>query len=218
MASIREHIVRNWPLKIAAVALSAILWVAVAAEETRSQLVEVRLDVDVPPSLALGGPAPALRALVTGPARELAKLAGTPLTVRVVVPPETPPPRIRLTVVPADVELPRSVNLTVQDIEPRAFDLDVDRFVRRQVPVALRGTVEAESGFAVTGPLVITPRTVEVSGPRAAVYALDSVHTELLDIRGLTAAFERTAPLDTILPLLSVVPRRVTVTGRVGPL
>lgn len=213
--TIREHLLRNWPLKIAAVILSAILWVVVAAEETRSELVTVRLEVQLPPTLALTAPPPELRALVTGAGRELIKLAQRPLVLRVVMPPAAVPPRHRFVIAPALVETPRDANVVVQDVEPRELEIGVDRFVRRSVPIALRGTIEAESGFALAGPLVLTPRVAEVSGARALVFGLDSIRTEPLDVRGVTDAFERIVPLDTALTLMRVHPARATLTGRV---
>lgn len=211
----REHLFRNWPLKITALVLACILWVVVAAEETTSELVPVRLDVSVPPQLSLARPVPQIRALVTGPGRELIKLYSTPLTVRLAVPPDVALPRHRMVIVPAAVELPRDARIVIQDIEPREIDLDLDRFVRRAVPVAIRGSVDPESGFALSGPVQITPRMVEVSGARSLVFGLDSVRTEALEVRGVTEAFQRTVPLDTALPLLQVTPSRITVTGRV---
>ena len=41
MAAVPGFLVRNWPLKAAALVLSCILWVLVASEETTSQLVNV---------------------------------------------------------------------------------------------------------------------------------------------------------------------------------
>lgn len=215
MRAFLELLWRNWPLKLAALALSVILWVFVAAEETTSELISVRVEVQVPPTLALSRPAPAVRALVTGPGRELIKLYQLPLTLTAVVPTGALPPQLRLTVLPADVQVPRTVQVQIQDVEPREIVLDVDRFWRRSVPVALRGVFEAEAGFVVSGAILVTPRVVEVSGPRNLVLALDSVRTEPIEVRGVTAAFERTVPLDTALAFLRVVPAQVTVNGRV---
>ncbi len=215
MPSIRDAFLRNWPLKLAAVTLSVILWVVVAAEETTSALVDVRLEVEVPGALALARPAPPLRALVTGPGRELIKLSAAPLVARAALPADAQPPGHRLVIGLASVEVPRHAKVTVQDVAPREFEIAVDRFARRNVPVAVRGLIEAESGFAVTGHLTVTPRAVEVSGPRGLVYGLDSVRTEFIEVRGVTDAFERTVPLDTARPLMRISPREVHIAGRV---
>ena len=215
MAALPGIFVRNWPLKLAALALSVILWVLVASEETTSQLVEVRVEVDVPDDLALAKPAPILRALVTGPGRELIKLYANPLTIRAAVPPSAQPPRWRLVVAPSDVQISRNARVSIQDVEPRALDFDLDRLAHRDVPVAVHGVIEAESGFAVTRPLQVAPATVRVSGPRALVAAVDSIPTEAVDIRGVTGPFERKVPLDTAgHPLLRIAPHEVTVSGR----
>ncbi len=215
MADLRGAVTRNWPLKLTAVALSVILWIVVAAEETTSELVGVRLDVDVPPSLALAKPAPPVRAIVTGPGRELIKLYAAPLVIRASLPATASPPRHPLAIAPHDVQVPRGVQVTIQDVEPRQVEIEVDRFARRLVPVALRGVVEPESGFALSGRLSLTPRAVEVSGPRGIVFSLDSVFTEPVEVRGVTDAFERTVALDTGRALVRIVPRAVTLTGRV---
>lgn len=215
MAAVPGFLVRNWPLKAAAVVLSCILWVLVASEETTSQLVNVQVEVELPAALALAKPVPQLRALVTGPTRELIKLyAGRPV-LHAIVPATATPPQWRLPVQPGDVVLPRSAKVVIQDLEPRAVVLDLDRFVERDVPVRLRGTVEPESGYSVEGRLVLAPATVRVSGPSALVRGLESVPTEAIEIRGMTGRFERTVPLDTAAhPMLRYAPREVTVSGR----
>lgn len=211
-----NRVFRNWPLKLAALLLSVILWVIVSAEETTSALVPARLEVELPPALALAQPLPDVRVLVTGPGRELIKLYATPPVVRAAVPATAVPPSWRLVVAPSDVQVPRTANVTIQDVEPREITLDLDRVVRRAVPVAFRGVVEAESGFALTGRLALEPAAVQVTGPRALVLGLDSVRTEAVELRGLTATVEQRVPLDTTVSTqLRIAPKEVTVTARV---
>lgn len=215
MPSLPGVLTRNWPLKLAALALSAILWVFVAAEETTSQLVAVTININLPNDVALARPMPQVRALVTGPGRELIKLHASPPVIHATMPPGAGPPRWRVSISPSDVQLSRTARVSIQDIEPRTLEFELDRMARRDVPVAVRGTIEAESGFAIARPLVISPATVRVTGPRALVAALDSFTTEPIEVRGVTAAFERTVAIDTVPhPLLRVSPRDVTVSGR----
>jgi len=215
MPAVPGFLLRNWPLKFAALVLSCILWVLVASEESTSQLVNVQVELELPASVALAKPLPVVRALVTGPTRELIKLyAGSPV-IRTIVPATATGSTFRIPIQPSDVVLPRAANVVVQDLEPRALILDLDRFIQRDVPVRLRGTVEPESGFAIEGRLQLAPATVRVSGPQTLVRALEFVPTEPVDIRGVTGRFERTVPLDTAAhPLLRYQPRVVTVTGR----
>jgi YbbR domain-containing protein len=216
----RDVIVHNWPLKLAAVVLSVLLWVLVSAEETTSQLIRVPVEIEVPPGLALAKPIPEVRALITGSGREMIKLYATPPVIRAFVPAGAQPPRWRFDATPAAIQLPANAKVTVQDVEPRVVDIALDRFVSRDVPVALRAVIEPESGYTITGH-TLAPTHVRVGGARALVLGLDSFPTELIEARGVTERFERSVPLDTTgRSLLTVTPREVTLTGsarRRGP-
>jgi hypothetical protein len=218
MPRLRELLLRHWPLKLAALVLSLMLWVAVTAGQTTTQLVTVDLEVDVAPPLTLVGPVPTVRALVTGPARELLKLYASSPRVRAEVPATAAPPSYRLTILPAAVRLPEGARVSIQGVEPREIAIELDRLVERAVPVALRGLVEAESGFALAGRPSFSPPFVRVAGPRTDVLALDSIPTEPIEVRGVTAAFERRVPIDSALARrFRVSPREVVLTGRVRP-
>ncbi len=117
--TIREALVRHWPLKLAAFALSVLLWAGVASQEVSSQLVAVRLELDWPDSLDLARPLPSVTALVTGPGREILKLYSTPLVIRSAVPESAlrHPWRLRLT--PERLQVPASAKVTVEEVEPR---------------------------------------------------------------------------------------------------
>ena len=206
---------RNWPLKVGALALSTILWVYVAAEQPTSKFIDVVVELDLPPDLALARPAPQVRAAVTGPWREVTKLYDSPLTVHLAVPASAGPPLWQAVLVPSDIQVPHEARVTIQDVEPRGIELDIDRVVRKDVPVAVRATVEPEAGFTLARSVAVTPATVRISGPRALVAAVDSFPTEAIEIKGVTGPFERVVALDTVgHALLRVSPREVTVSGR----
>ena len=116
---LREAFVRHWPLKLAAFALSVLLWAAVASQEVASQLVAVRLELDWADSLDLARPLPSVTALVTGPGREILKLYSTPLVIRSAVPESAlrHPWRLRLT--PERLQVPATAKVTVEEVEPR---------------------------------------------------------------------------------------------------
>ena len=116
---VREVLLRHWPLKLAALALSALLWASVASQEVTSQLVAVRLELDWADTLDLGRPLPSVTALAAGPGREILKLYSTPLVLRSTVPESAVrhPWRLRLT--PELLQVPASAKVTVEDVEPR---------------------------------------------------------------------------------------------------
>ena len=213
--SIREAIVRHWPLKLAALALSVILWAVVALEEPATHLEDVRLDLTLAPTAALAQPLPPVQALIAGPRGEFLKLSATPLVLRATIPESAEGTHHRLAISPSDVELPHNVKVTVQEVLPREIDVVLDRSVQRIVPVAVRAIVEPRSGYALDGPVTVTPATVRVTGARALVGALDSIATQLLELKAASGAFERMVPLDTAgRAMLRIAPPAVTLSGK----
>ncbi len=213
--SIRGAILRHWPLKLAALALAIILWVAVALEKPTTQLVGIQLDLVMSPDVAAAQEPPPVKALVSGPQRELLRLTA-PLVVRAVIGESGvgAGTRHHLVIAPSDVEVPGGVKITVQDVEPRELDVLLDR--RAQRTVAVRAMVQTDSGFALEGALGIVPPAVRVSGPRSLVAQLDSVDTEPLDLRGVAGSFERQVQLDTAgRAVLRMTPLVVTLSGKI---
>jgi YbbR domain-containing protein len=213
--SLREAIVRHWPLKLAALALSVILWVVVALEEPATHLQDVQVDLTLAPTVALAQPLPPVQALIAGPRGEFLKLSATALVLRAAIPESAEGTHHRLVISPSDVELPRNVKVTVQEVLPREIDVVLDRRAQRLVPVAVRAIVEPRSGYALDGPVTVTPATVRVTGARALVGALDSIATQLLELKAVSGTFERTVPLDTTgRAMLRMVPPAVTLSGK----
>jgi YbbR domain-containing protein len=213
--SIRKAIVRHWPLKLAALALSVILWVVVALEEPATHLEDIRLDLSLAPTAALAQALPPVQALIAGPRGEFLKLSASPLVLRAAIPESAEGTHHHLVISPGDVELPRNVKVTVQEILPREIDVVLDRRAERTVPVAVRAIVEPLPGYALDGPVTVAPTMVRVTGARSLLAALDSIATQLLELRNVGGAFERTVPLDTTgHAVLRVVPPAVTLSGK----
>ena len=213
---LRDAIVRHWPLKLAALALSLILWVVVALEEPATHLEDVQLVLSLAPTAALAQPLPTVQALIAGPRGEFLKLGPAALVIRAVIPESGAGARHRLAISPSDVQLPRNVNVTVQEVLPRELEVVLDRRAQRIVPVSVRATVVPESGYALEGPLTAAPAMVRVVGARSLLGGLDSVATEALELRPVTGSFERTVPLDTAgHGVLQIVPPTVTVSGKI---
>ena len=215
---LRQAALRHWPLKLAALALSATLWTVISLEEPATHLEDIRLDLTLAPDDALVRPLPPIQALLAGPRREFLKLP-TPLVIRASVPAraggEGDSATRHLVISPSDVQLPRDVNVTVQEIQPRDIEVVLDRRVERLVPVAVRATVEPRAGYALDGPVRAAPPRVAVSGARSVVAGLDSVNTAPLEVRGVAGAIQRTVPLDTTgNGALRMTPPTVTVTGK----
>jgi hypothetical protein len=193
---LRERVLRNWPIKVTALALSAMLWAAVAAQEPATQLVPVRLSIEPPPGRALTQPPPEVQALFTGTAREIFKLYSDPPVVKKVIP-ETRASRVAVEISPQEIKLTTDAAVTVQDIQPRQFELYLDSIDIRSVPVEVRVVVRPEDGFALMGSVRAVPETVSVVGPVTLTRDVASVPTVADTIRGVRQPINRPVRLDT---------------------
>lgn len=214
-ADLREKILRNWPIKVTALALSAMLWAAVAAQEPASQLVPVRLSIEPPPGRALTQPPPEVQALFAGTAREIFKLYSDPPVVKKVIP-ETRSSRVTVEISTQDINLTTDAAVTAQDIRPRQFELYLDSIDTRSVPIELRVHVRPETGFDLVGGIRVIPDSVVLIGPLTVVREITSVPTIVDTIRGVRQSFTRPVSLDTTgLRVAVAQPREVSITAEI---
>ena len=111
--------------KLSALFFATVLWVVASAEETAERFVPVRFAPALAGELVLDEQ-PELRALVSGPARELLKLYDTPPILRREIT-GAAPGEMRLKVEPSDVILPPGVDALVRDVQPRTLVLRIAR-------------------------------------------------------------------------------------------
>ncbi|HXV86386.1 MAG TPA: hypothetical protein VD793_06790, partial [Gemmatimonadales bacterium] len=86
MTALRRVLLADWPVKLTALILAVLLWAALKAREPATQLVNVELVVEPPAGQTLMEPVPQVRALYTGPARELLKLLEFPPMITKILP------------------------------------------------------------------------------------------------------------------------------------
>src|SRR5438309_10837586 len=77
---------RNWPIKLAAVFLALMLYVAVAAQQPISQSFDLKVTVLVPPGRALLQQPPTVSVVFTGRGGEILKLRSLRRVIRRAVP------------------------------------------------------------------------------------------------------------------------------------
>ncbi len=193
---LKEKILRNWPIKVTALALSAMLWAAVAAQEPATQLVPVRLNIEPPPGRALTQQPPEVQALFSGTAREIFKLYSDPPVVQKTIP-DTRASRVTVEISPQDIKLTIDAAVNAQDIQPRQFDLYLDSLDSRWVPVDVRVSVSADIGFQLVGRVRAIPDSVLVFGPVTLMRDLVSIPTMADTIRGARQPINRLVRLDT---------------------
>jgi hypothetical protein len=121
------------PTKLAALVLAVLLWAIVRGEEPTELVLGARFVPVMDGALELTAGAPdSVQVVVSGRTRELLKLRSQPPVVRRRFD-ESTPARLRVTLVPADVEFPLGVEALAREVRPNVFTL---RF--RQLPDADR--------------------------------------------------------------------------------
>jgi hypothetical protein len=216
--NLRELVLGNWPIKLTALVLAAVLWAAVAAEEPTTQLVPVSLVVRAPEGLALTTPLPSVKALYTGAARELIKLYGSPPVITKTIPDTVKSSEYHLELRPEDLVLKTRVNAQVQDIQPRTIVLRLDDLTRRMVPVVPRVRIVPDSGYLVTGGVGVVPGSVTLRGPEARLRRIDEVRTLPVEIVGASGPIRHSVQLDTAgLGTIQVFPSSVEISAEIEP-
>ena len=173
---LRSAFTANLPLKFTSVGLSVFLWFLAASEEPASTLVPVELTVRPPAGRTVVRTAGPVRALVSGPRRELLKLSASPMHLTRVLADTTAADQVDMELGPGDVELPRGVDVHVQDVQPRSLAIHLDSTFQRVVPV--RAVIRLQTGAGhVLRAIAVVPGTVRLLGPRDAIQQIDSART-----------------------------------------
>ena len=207
---------RNWPLKLAALFLALLLYVAVAAQQPIRQTFTLTLDVRVPPGRALRSAPPPVAVTVEGRGGQLLKLRSFSRTITIAVPDTFAGGTWHVALRPSDIDFPKNADVQITDISPRDLTVMLDSVARKDVPVVARVTVSTDSGGVLRGGLAITPNLAHLVGPDRLLAAIDSVTTVPTELTGLSGPFARSVPLDTTaLGVVRVSPREVQVTGEV---
>lgn len=213
-----QLIVRNWPIKLAALFFAVMLYVAVAAQQPIGQTFVLRLAIEPPPGRPIKQQPGEVAVLISGKGSELLKLRSIPREIGKTIPDTFSGSVWRMRLQTADIPLPKGADVQIVDITPRDIDVVLDSAAKRQVRVVSRVTVEADSGFLVQG-LSILPSTAELVGPVRSVAGIESVTTVATKIASVSGPFFHTVPIDTAsLGVVRVIPKEVRVSGEVSPL
>ena len=207
---------RNWALKLAALFLALLLYVAVAAQQPVNQTFTLGLKVRVPPGRALRSAPPPVVVTVEGRGGELLKLRSFTKTISVAVPDTLAGGTWHVALRPSDIGIPKNADVQITDISPRDITVMLDSVARKDVRIVARVTVATDSGGVLQGGLAITPNQAHLVGPDQLLATIDSVTTVPTELTGLSGPFVRTVPLDTSnLGVIRIAPREIQVTGEV---
>lgn len=216
----------NWALKLAAVALAVLLWLAVRANTPkRATFRNVPVQVDLrDPDWRLAGPPlpPAVSVTVSGSTGALMTLASDP--PRIVLPVDRVSDSTEVQVVPVHwIQFPQGVEsgpggISVVALRPDTIRLRYERLEARTLPLKVTTEGNLPEGLALALPINTSPSVVEVRGAGGMVERLDSVPLLPVDLSGLRSTTNVPTPVDTAaLPGLQVTPAEVNVVLRVVP-
>lgn len=201
---VRRHVIHNLGLKITSLLLASALWLAVSS----SPVSEVALRVPIifrnmPANLEISSEnVPEVQLRVRGPERVVRRLQPQDLRAEVDLTGVTPGERT--------FDLTRAIGvpngLELSQVSPSEVLLSFDERAKREVPVKPR----VVGAFAS---ITTEPRTVEITGPRKQVEAVDSAITDPIDVTGVRDHLTVTRPAYVSDPLIQVVnPRPVQIT------
>ena len=215
-ARIRSAVFTNWPVKVTALVLSAVVWAAVAAEEPATETVPVNLVVEAPPGRALVGPIAPVEADYVGAPRELIELFGTPPVIRKVVPDTLTGTEYTIALSIEDLLVGGDIDVSPEDVRPREVVIALDDITRRTVRVTPRVRLVPDSGYTVVGGIAVVPSTVTIYGPETAVRDIRTISTLPLQLTRVRAPVRRTLVLDTTaLGVARVTPTQVEISAEV---
>lgn len=176
------HPFRNLGLKLVALSLATLLWVAVGGQETAERYLPVPIEFqNVPPGLEIAGDTPvSVNVRVRGSSGNLARTEiGEVLAV---VDLRNVRPGTRLFhLSPEQVRTPYGVE--VVEVSPSSFSLSVERSKVRDVPVVPDITGEPAPGY-VKGKVTTEPATIQVAGPESRLRQVTKATTEPVSIEG----------------------------------
>src|SRR6185436_6140872 len=210
--SLREALRHNPGLKAISLLLAFFLWYSInVSERDAERVLELPIVVrKLPPDLiVVNAPDRAVTATLRGPRTildgvdeqrgriALDLLAATPGEMRI----ELTPDMIR-------PELPRRLKLV--RLEPQRLKMQVERLLRRRVPVRAELAGAPALGY-MTAESSVRPAEVEVAGPKSKVEDLKEIRTEPIDMQGLEHGFQRNTLLAWAGDLVSFTPDHVLV-------
>jgi YbbR domain-containing protein len=183
---------RNLGWKIAALAVSALLWIAVSGEPdlvtTRAVPILYR---NLAPQFLLTGDIPeSVRVEVRGSAAQLSSSALADAVALFDLGAIAAPGEQTVTIADSNVNLPRGV--TFLRAVPSQFRLRIARLATKDVPVEVRVNGSVASGYRLVS-ATAEPGLLRIAGSEIRVNATSHVETDAIEIDGLSQSVERRA-------------------------
>lgn len=175
--SIKEKLLENWFLKIAAIFLAWILWLFIQGESGTVTTVTASVKVQgVPAGMEISRGLPStVQVTIRGAAQSLA----CNIDLRNAREGEN-----RITLTEDHIEAPKALGIEVSQVNPSQITLMLEKTISKPVPITVPVQGEVADGFEIYENIP-NPRVVEITGPRSHIEPVDEVPTDIIDISNL---------------------------------
>jgi hypothetical protein len=208
-----DTLLDHWPAKVLSLAAAVLLFFFYRSSSLQERVFNVPLKLYIPAGMAVSKPYPrSVRVTLRGRGESLFSILEEDITVsadlsRVVTEGEF---RVALRVTRKGSAL--GVSPLEVRVEPSQLRISLEKEIVKTVPVHPGIVGQPQHGYQLVQ-YSVSPQTVEVSGPRSVVQALESVSTEAVDVTGAKEDFSLTVPLLRDNPLVRF-PREASVQFR----
>src|SRR5947207_1772217 len=209
-----QWLMKNWPIKGAALFLALMLYVAVQLQQPVTTSFDVTLNIQMPRGRALTQKPPKVRVQISGKGSQILKLRSLAGDITRRVPDTLTTSTYSIHLDPSEVELalPKGADVRVMEVRPSEITLALDSVARKDVRIVSLVSVTPESGQILHGGLSMSPTTARLVGPEKSLAGIDSVTTVPTEITNVSGAFTRNVPIDTMpLGIVRLAPKQVTV-------
>lgn len=193
-------LLRNWQLKLSALALAILLWIVPRFETPSRQVLEgvpVRIQVNDPNWAVRGEPFPErVRVTLVGPARVLLALAEDRPSL--VVPVErVSSSDTAILLRPSWLRIPDRAGVEVEALQPASVRVSFEPITLVVRPLALPMVGEPPEPWSVAGPPELSPPWVRILGPVSVLEGVDSVLLRPVELGRLAGDSPFPVPVDT---------------------
>lgn len=186
----RKILLEDWGLKLMAVAITVVLWLAVTGQnEPKTLRIQgVQLSFLKQKGFEISNDPPGnVEVILTGSSEKLKDIEAGGLLAIVDVRDQNPGERVvRLSTDRVRMDLPPGVK--VQSFQPATIPLRLEPSMESQLDVEIKFEGKVPEGYEITG-FSTNPAKVRVSGPSDHVNALRKVMTETVSLNGKTEGF-----------------------------
>lgn len=213
---------RNWTLKLTALFLAILLWVAVRIEAPDRQLISgvpVQVVVNDSSWTLIGQPDPAtIDVAFSGPMRALLPLGVQPPPLRIELDEVTSRDTV-LTLSRDWVALPSESGVAVDELQPATIQLVFDRYETAMLPFEVATTGPLDSTLALAHDPEVIPARGRVRGPSRQLAQMTRIPLHALDLSDVLGSVSATMAVDTarLAPDIDVQMRTVQVELTVEP-